>query len=172
MILRRFALFLALVLGLAMTQLPEFVQQYRQRLGGAIGELAATVSRFDSDSAQQGLTQSGGIDRLRANPDAFVRQRGDQEQENVARLEDLRAAQAEFRNESQFAGLVTFARHYDARIARGAFDDFAPAVPTSPEAFVLGLIGFLFGGGVVTMTGHQVRRGRRRRERASETTIA
>lgn len=172
MILRRFALFLALVVGLAMTQLPEFVQQYRQRLGGAIDELAANVARFDSDSAQQGLTQSGGIDRLRANPDRFVRQRGDQEQENVVRLETLRTAQAAFRGEGQVAGLMTFVTHYDARVARGAFNEFAPAVPTSPEAFVLGLIGFLFGGGVVALTGHQMRRGRRRRERAPETTVA
>ena len=172
MILRRFALFLALVVGLAMTQLPEFVQQYRQRLGGAIDELAGIVARFDSDSAQQGLTQSGGIDRLRANPDRFVRQRGDQEQENVVRLETLRAVQAEFRGESQLAGLVTFATHYDSRIARGAFNEFAPAVPTSPAAFVLGAVGFLFGGGVVAVTGHQVRRGRRRKERAPETTAA
>ena len=170
MLLRRFALFLALVAGVAMTQLPEFVQQYRQRLGGAIDELAANVARFESDSAQQGLTQSGGIDRLRANPDRFVRQRGEQEQDNVLRLQTLREAQAQFRSEGQIAGLVTFATHYDARIARGAFDEFAPAVPTSPEAFVLGAIGFLFGGGVVTMTGHQVRRSRRRRELGPETT--
>ncbi len=172
MILRRFALFLALVFGLAMTQLPEYVQQYRQRLGGAIDELAAIVARFDSDSAQQGLTQSGGIDRLRANPDRFVRQRGDQEQENVMRLENLRGAQAEFRGEGQVAALMTFVTHYDSRIAKGAFDAFAPAVPTSPEAFVLGVVGFLFGGGIVTLTGHRMRRRLRRRERAQTTTVA
>ena len=93
MIIRRLALFFALLFGFAMTQLPEFVAQYEQRLGGAIDELAAIVTRFDSDSAQQSLTQSGGIDRLRANGDAFVRERGDQMQDDVVRLARLRETQ-------------------------------------------------------------------------------
>ena len=34
MILRRFAFAIAVLMGFAATQLPEFIQQYRQRLGG------------------------------------------------------------------------------------------------------------------------------------------
>lgn len=162
MIFRRIAFFVALLFGLAMTQLPEFVEQYRQRLGGAIDELAAVVARFDSDSAQHGLTQSGGIDRLHANEDKFVRERGDEIADDVARLANLRDAQAAFNDEGGIARLATFATHYDSRIARGAYGDFEPAVPTSPEALALGLLGFVFGGGVVHVTGHQMRRRRLR----------
>lgn len=172
MIVRRLALFFALLFGFAMTQIPEFVEQYRQRLGGAIDELSANIARFDSDSAQQGLTESGGIDRLRASHDRFVQQRGEQMQDNVARLQTLRDTQAQFRGEAPVARLVTFVTHYDARIARGAYGDFEPAVPASAEAFVLGLIGFIFGGGIVHLTGHEVRRGRLRRTRAVEETPA
>ena len=139
MIIRRLALFFALLFGFAMTQLPEFVAQYEQRLGGAIDELAAIVTRFDSDSAQQSLTQSGGIDRLRANGDAFVRERGDQMQDDVVRLARLRETQTAFRSDGPVSRLATFASHYDSRVARGAYDDFKPAVPTTAEAFVLGL---------------------------------
>ena len=164
MILRRLAFFLALLFGFLATQVPEFMQQYRQRLGGAIDELAAVVSRFESDSAQQGLTQSGGIDRLRSNSDSFVRQRGEQEQDNVIRLQNLRDAQARFRTDgpvSQYATLVT---HFDGRIAQGALGDFSPAVPTTPQGFVFGMIGFVIGGGVVHLAGRPLRR-RVRRER-------
>ena len=161
MIFRRIAFFLAALCGLAMTQLPEFVQQYRQRLGGAVDELAAVVARFDSDSAQHGLTQSAGIDRLHGNSDKFVRERGDEIQDDVIRLANLREAQAAFKDEGPMRQIMTFATHYDQRVARGAYNDFAPAVPTSPEALALGLFGFVFGGGVVHLTGHQVRRRRR-----------
>ena len=161
MIFRRIAFFIAALCGLAMTQLPEFVEQYRQRLGGAIDELAAVVARFDSDSAQHGLTQSAGIDRLHANGDKFVRERGDEIQDDIARLANLRKTQAAFKSEGPIARIATFATHYDQRIARGAYNDFEPAVPTSPEALALGLFGFVFGGGVIHLTGHQVRRRRR-----------
>ncbi|MCX8255110.1 hypothetical protein RHAL1_02896 [Beijerinckiaceae bacterium RH AL1] len=161
MIFRRIAFFIAALCGLAMTQLPEFVQQYQQRLGGAIDELAAVVARFDSDSAQHGMTQAAGIDRLHENSDKFVRERGDEIQDDIVRLANLRDAQAAFKNEGALQQIVTFATHYDQRIARGAYNDFAPAVPTSPEALALGLFGFVFAGGVVHLTGHQVRRRRR-----------
>ena len=168
MIVRRLALVVGLLLGLAMTQVPEFVEQYRQRLGGAIDELAAVVARFDSDSAQTGLTENGGIDRLLANQDRFVRERGEQMRDDVVRLETLRTTQAEFRGDGPVARLVTFVMRYDSRVARGAYGDFEPAVPASPEGFVLGLIGFVFGSGIVHLTGHQVRRGRLRRVRPIE----
>ena len=168
MIVRRIALFVALLFGLALTQVPEFVEQYRQRLGGAIDELAAVVARVDADSAQHGLTQSGAIDRLHANPDQLARERADAILGDVARLASLRDAQAAFRSEGPVARLATFATHYDTRIARGAYADYEPAVPASPEAFVLGLVGFLFGGSVVHMTGRQMRRPRA----VSRTTAA
>ncbi len=164
MIVRRLALFVALAVGFAMTQVPEFVEQYRQRLGGAIDELSAIISRFDADSAQQGLTEAGGIDRLKANAEPFVRQRGEQMGENVERLQSLRDGQARFKSDGPVARLATFATHYDGRIAQGTFRDFEPAVPASAEAFVLGLVGFLGGGGIVHLVGRPFR-GRRLRAR-------
>ncbi len=158
MILRRLALFVALLLGILATQVPEFVQQYRQRLGGAIEELAAVVARFDSDSQQQGLTQSGGIDRLKSNGDRFVRQRGEQEQDNVARLQTLREAQAQFHTDGLVMQYATLVTHFDGRIAQGAIGDFSPAVPTTPQGFVFGMLGFVFGGGVVHLAGRPLRR--------------
>ncbi len=165
MILRRLALFVALAVALAATQLPEFVQQYRQRLGGAIDQLAAVVARFDADSAQQGLTETAGIDRLRANDDPLVRRRGEAMGDDVRRLQVLRDAQTGFRQAGPVARLATFVTHYDGVVARGVFAEFEPAVPTSPEALVLGAIGFCVGGGVVHMAGRPLRR--RLRERAA-----
>ena len=93
-------------------------------------------------------------------------------EQNVKRLQTLRESQAQFRSAGQVSALMVFATHYDSRIARGAYDDFQPAVPASMEAFVLGLIGFIFGGGIVHVTGHQMRRGRFRKGGAIQTTTA
>ena len=169
MILRRLALFLALLFGCAATQIPEFIAHYQQRLGGAIDEIAAIVSGFESRSAQHNLTTGGGIDRLRANADPIAREEGDQMQENVKRLETLRSAQTAFRTEGPVARLGTFFTHYDQRIASGTWSDFKPAVPISAEAFVLGVIGFLIGGGAVHVAGRPFRRRRARERRPLET---
>jgi hypothetical protein len=55
MVLRRVVFFLALLIGIAASQVPEFAQQYRQRLGGAIDELARVIGEFDSDAARMNL---------------------------------------------------------------------------------------------------------------------
>lgn len=158
MILRRLALFLALLFGGAMTQLPEYAEQYRQRLGGAIDELSAVVASFDSDSQQIGLTEQGGIDRLLANGDPFVQQRGTRMRETIARLQRLVQTQKDMDREGPVARLGTLATHYDSMIASRALQSFEPAVPTSAEALVLGAIGFVFGGGLVHLAGRPFRR--------------
>ncbi|MDR3462624.1 MAG: DUF2937 family protein [Beijerinckiaceae bacterium] len=171
MMVRRLALFFAMLCGLMMTQVPEFAEQYQQRLGGAIDELSAIVARFDSDSAAQGLTEDGGIERLLANSDEFVRQRGTQMREISARLVRLQDVQQMLRNHGPAERLVILATHYDSSIAARAFESFQPAVPVSAEAFVLGLIGFIGGGGAVHAAGYSFKRklGRRPRKIPSES---
>ena len=158
MIVRRLALFVALLFGLAMTQLPEYVQQYRQALGGAVAELERVVAQFSADSARQGLSEADGLSRRRVNSDPIVRDDAAAMEHTIDRLTWLRQAQVQFRNEGGVMRLATFATHYDASIARSAFRDFYPAVPVSVEAFVLGAIGFLFGGGLAHMAGRPLRR--------------
>ena len=166
MILRRLALFIGLVFAFAATQVPAYVQQYRQALGGAIGELAAVVAQFDSDSAQVGLSESGGVERLKRNADQLARERGDAMADTIKRLQLLRDAQDRFRTDGPLARLGTFVSHYDPRVAREAFANFQAAVPATPEAFVLGVIGFIFGGGMVHVAGRPLRR----RVRETRTT--
>ncbi len=74
---RRTSFALALAAGLGSSQAPEYVQQYRQRLGGAIDELGAVVAAFDADSAKAGMTHDQGLQRLSHDDDVFVRDRAD-----------------------------------------------------------------------------------------------
>ena len=56
MLARRLALAIGLLCGLIGTQWPEFSQQYRQRLGGALDELSRIVAAFDAEAASRSLT--------------------------------------------------------------------------------------------------------------------
>ncbi len=165
MILRRIALLVGLLCAALATQAPEFMEQYRQRLGGAVDELSRVLARFDSDAAQQGLSEQAGIARLRGNGDALVKQRAAAIVEDRVRLDNLKQAQADLRGEGPLARAATLLTHYDGALARGTMADFQPAVPTTPEGFVFGLAGFLVGGGVVHASGRPLRR--RLRERTA-----
>lgn len=133
MIIGRIALFFALLFGIATTQMPEFLQQYRQRLGGAIDELTMIVAQFDAQSAGQNLTEDAAIARLEANPDPLVQGRGDEMQRIVARLAKLRRAATAF-NEPDIADKWgTIAATFDPHIAARAYETFQPAVPTTGE---------------------------------------
>jgi hypothetical protein len=69
MLARRLALAIALLAGLIGSQGPEFAQQYRQRLGGALEELNRIVSEFDAEVRRQNLTRAEALKRLEDNYD-------------------------------------------------------------------------------------------------------
>jgi Protein of unknown function (DUF2937) len=62
MVLRRLAIAIDLLFGLLGSQLPEFAQQYRQRLGGALDELMRMIGQFDTEVAARSLNRSQGLD--------------------------------------------------------------------------------------------------------------
>ena len=64
MFTRRLAAAIGLLFALVGMQGPEFTQQYRQRLGGALDELKRDVSAFNADAARQSGTPVEAIPRL------------------------------------------------------------------------------------------------------------
>lgn len=165
MILRRVVLFLALVLGVVASQVPEFAQQYRQRLGGAFDELNRIIAEFDADAAALGLSRDAGIDRLLANPDALARQRGEQVRRDAGRLARLEGELKAYSEAGPFWRLGVLARAYEPDIARRAAESFEPALPVTGEGIFAALGGFLAGwlGGRALIAPIQ----RRRRPRAA-----
>ena len=67
MLARRLALAIAVLAGLIGSQGPEFAQQYRQRLGGALEELNRIVAEFDREVQRQNLTRADALKRLADN---------------------------------------------------------------------------------------------------------
>lgn len=142
---RRLALMFGLLLGALASQLPEYAQQYRQRLGGAVDELTRIVSDFDAQAAANGLKPDAALKRLEDNPDEIARDRGRAMREAAARRDRLAEAQGRFAAAGPFARVALLARDFDPGVARGAWAAFEPAVPLTREGLACGAAGLLVG---------------------------
>jgi hypothetical protein len=155
--------------GLVASQGPEFAQQYRQRLGGAIDELGRVVRQFDADAQATGQDRNGALGQLRSNPDRIASLQGEAMRGNIERLDRLQRQREAFTTAAPFERLVVMMRQADTDIASAAYRDFEPAVPATNEGILSAVIGFLAGWGIARLIGIPLRRvfvRRRRRFRA------
>ena len=163
MIVRRLAVAIGLLCALIGSQLPEFAQQYRQRLGGAIDELRRAIAQFDADAAAQSLTRAQGVERLEENEDRLARDRGFAMQQTIDRADRLERQREAFQRSGSLNRLVLLAENFDPATAGQAMKDFEPAVPVTVEAFVIGGLFLLFGYGATHLAAWPIRRSIRRR---------
>jgi DUF2937 family protein len=158
MIRRTLSLAIALLSALAFSQLPEFTQQYTQRLGGAIDELTRVVQRFDKDSVAVGEDRKSALERLARSPDELARRQSAAMAANIGRLDVLQAQQAEMAIAGPFSRMVAFLSDPDPQTAKATWDSFEPGVPATGEGVASGGAGFLLGGGLTSMIGRVFRR--------------
>jgi hypothetical protein len=158
MIRRTLSLAIALLSALTFSQLPEFTQQYSQRLGGAIDELTRVVQRFDKDSVAVSEDRKSALERLGRSPDELARRQSAAMSANIARLDALQAQQAEMAIAGPFNRIVAFLSDPDPQIAKATWDSFEPGVPATGEGVATGGAGFLLGGGLTSMIGRVFRR--------------
>jgi hypothetical protein len=162
LLLRRLALAIGLLCGLAATQAPEFAQQYRQRLAGAVDELQRVVSTFDAEAAAKSLTPDEAIRRLSDNGDQLARERGQDMADDKARLNRLQDALTAFVSGAPVRRLATFFADFDAGVARRAWGDYQPAVPTTAEGFIVGGAAWVLGWAATHLAAWPLRRRGRR----------
>jgi hypothetical protein len=158
---RRIAFAFALLCAGAASQTPEFVQQYRQRLGGAVDELQRVLSDFDQDAAGQGLNRNGGIARLQQNGDPLAQGQGAEIERIAARKARLTLQMQEMSDSGLLGQLAAFVRDPDPSVASRALDSFSPAIPVTTDGLFSGLAGFLLGLGVLHGLAWPIRRRRR-----------
>ncbi|WP_428648549.1 DUF2937 family protein [Roseibium sp.] len=159
----RVLLLIAMLLGgTAASQLPEFSQQYRQRLGGAIDALEEIVADFRRDAEAFGLTVSEAIARQQASEDPFIQARGNSMAVAETRLNRLKRQAADMQAAGPFLRLVAFARGFDPQMARSTARDYEPALPVTAEGLAGAGIGALGGFLVMRLLAGLARLGRRR----------
>jgi hypothetical protein len=145
---------LGLLGGITASQGPEFAQQYRQRLGGAVDELRQVIRRFDADAQAGGETRESAIARLRSNADDFVSRQGTAMQANAERLGRLETHRETMMQAGSFARVALMVRDGDRDVMEAVYRDFEPALPVTEEGLLSSAAGFIaVWGGLLLLAG-------------------
>jgi hypothetical protein len=155
---RTLSLAVGLCGALAASQLPEFTQQYSQRLGGRIDELTVIVDRFDKDSIKVGEDRDSALARLARSPDELVRLQSTAMADNIVRLARLRRQQDAMRNAGSFGRIEAFLADPDPAVAASTWEAFQPGIPATGEGAASGGAGFLAGSGLMALISRLFRR--------------
>jgi len=129
--------------GVVTSQAPEFADQYRQRLGGALQELQAVVEDFDADARRSDLSRAEALAAYRASADEFLRDRGVSIGRTISRYESLQRQAARFASWPEAAQPALLVGESDPELIAGAWSDFRPGVPVTVSGAVWAAIGFL-----------------------------
>jgi hypothetical protein len=146
-----FITIISLAMALLFSQVPEFAQQYGQRLGGAVDELDRIVRQFDEDSRRSGYDRSAALGVMANNSERLVRDQSTRMSENVSRLDYLKKQQIAFRDGGSVVRFTSLLTYFDRPMMKRTFDNFVWAVPLTIESGVLALIGFLASFGLLVL---------------------
>ncbi|WP_375450262.1 DUF2937 family protein [uncultured Devosia sp.] len=139
-------------LAVALSQFPEYAQQYTQRLGGAVDELRIVTEKFDRDATAAGLDRQQALTRFEASPDTFLAGRGISEAANFARYEQLSATLARIRNADAIERFQLLPAFFDTDIGARTLENYQPAVPVTVEGILYAggglLVGYLLMSGI------------------------
>jgi hypothetical protein len=145
MLARRLALAIAVLAGVIGSQAPEFAQQYRQRLGGALDELNKIVAEFNAEVQRENLSEPEALKRLEDNSDPLARERGADMANAIDRDRRLNEQIEAINSAGPLMRLYVVATRFDPEIARSALDNYEPAEPLSLAALTAGGLAALWG---------------------------
>lgn len=135
--------------GVVTSQAPEFAQQYRQRLGGALQELQAVVEDFDADARRSDLSRAEALAAYRASADEFLRDRGVSIGRTISRYESLQRQAVRFAAWPEAAQPALLVGESDPELISGAWGDFRPGLPVTVTGAIWAALGVLIGLAVV-----------------------
>ncbi|CAM3142297.1 DUF2937 family protein [Rariglobus hedericola] len=134
---------LCLLGAVAFCQLPEFIQQYLQRLGGRLDEARRQLAEFEVVARSSNLTLPQFIERTSTNTDTAVAKLGGVMQGTIDRVNELATAESSLRNASIWEKPFVFFAHLDRSIASATLDVYRPAVPTTTEGLIYAAAGMI-----------------------------
>lgn len=132
-------------LAVALSQFPEYAQQYTQRLGGAVDELRIITQRFDSEAAAAGLDRTEALERYTTATDGFIIGRGTSEAANFVRLEQLSQTLARIQNANAVERFQALPAYLDSDIGRRTLENYKPAIPVTMEGILYAGAGLILG---------------------------
>lgn len=130
--------------GLAVfSQAPEFAQQYRQRIGGAVDELKTVVMDFDKDAGNSQLSREQALDQMTSSAERLTHDRGDSMTRTVGRFERLNEQQKWLENSHPLTRPLLVLKNLDRPLFENAWHAYEPAVPLTSSGFMYGGLGAL-----------------------------
>jgi hypothetical protein len=133
---------LVCVLGaVCAAQAPEFLQQYLQRLGGALGFAHEQLRAFEAAAQAAGKPWARFVADTIANPDPGLAKLGTTMADTATRVDELATAQAALLDASVWSRPWAFLRHLETGIAHDTLAAYQPAVPTTAEGLVYAAAG-------------------------------
>ncbi len=149
-----FARALVVVAGLTgaagASQFPEYSQQYMQRLGGAVDELARFMDDFDADAAKFEMSREAALVDL-AQGGQMGAARAESMVKTIDRHKRLSNDLTELKGLGPFSRAKYAARFTDTELAGRVWENYKPAMPVTFEGAVFAVIGFL--GGLALLSG-------------------
>jgi len=139
------ALLIGLLMALAVSQFPEYSQQYVQRLGGAVDELRAITAEFDAAALGAGLTRDQAMARYAAADDSFLVGRAASMNATFARYTYLNTLLTNVQDAPALERAAWFPQFFDPQIASRTLASYQPALPITLEGLGFAGAGFLIG---------------------------
>ena len=132
-------------LAIALSQFPEYAQQYTQRLGGAVDELRVITEDFDRAAAEGGLDRASALGRYEASNDDFLAGRGGSMTATFQRYEQLSTTLARIQNAGAIERFQSLPAYLDTDIGRRTLESYKPAIPVTMEGILYAGGGFILG---------------------------
>ncbi|MEO8242088.1 MAG: DUF2937 family protein [bacterium] len=135
--------------AVALSQFPEFSQQYLQRLAGKVDALTEVAAQFDATAEKNGLTRDTALSAM-AGSAVLTDQQADM-RATLARQAQLSDNLAQLRAANPLARLTMPQRFGDVETLQATFDDYRPAMPATTDGAITAGIGYVAGWGVVAV---------------------
>jgi hypothetical protein len=132
-------------LAIALSQFPEYAQQYTQRLGGAVDELRIITEEFDRAAAEGGLDRAAALERYNAADDDFLAGRGGSMTATFQRYEELSATLTRIENADPVQRFQQLPAYLDTDIGQRTLEAYKPAIPVTMEGILYAGGGFILG---------------------------
>ena len=134
------AIALAVLVGFAVSQVPRYIQEYEQRLGGALQEATRQLDEFRRNAEVAGLSFNEYVGRHLDNPDPAMRATGRTIQNSVLRVADLRDQVQRLRDASKFTKPLVLSKTYEGALLHATWDTFAITATFDPAFGAIGLV--------------------------------
>ena len=142
--MKNIILIISLLTGAGISsQAPEFAQQYRQRLGGALNELHVIAEQFDLDARKANLDRDSALNKLADSSDTFVSARGTSMHLTFDRYAVLQQQENWFNSLHPTTRPLALLSSFDQTLINDTWQDYEPAIPLSMHGLVWSSVGGL-----------------------------